>query len=61
MVMAQVYSKMKEYDNAINYVSLVWELFEAKFGRNSEFVGRCYLELAKIYLKKKDYNEAISY
>jgi hypothetical protein len=39
----------------------VWELFEAKFGRNSEFVGRCYLELAKIYLKKKDYNEAISY
>jgi hypothetical protein len=52
---------MKEYDNAINYISIVWELFESKYGRNSEYVGRCYLELAKIYLKKKDFNEAISY
>jgi len=59
--MAQVYTKLKEYENAITYLSLVWEISEAQFGRKSEEVGKVYLELAKVYLKKKDFNEAINY
>jgi tetratricopeptide (TPR) repeat protein len=59
--MAHVHSKLKEYDNAINCLSQVWELAEAKFGRKAEEVGKVYLELAKVYLKKKEFEEAISY
>lgn len=55
LVMAQVYTKLKEYDNALNYLSIVWEMYEAKYGRKSDEVGKIYLELAKVYLKKKDY------
>lgn len=44
--MAHVYMKMKDYENALNYVSKVWELSEAKFGRESEQVARAYEEFA---------------
>jgi len=59
--MANVYTKLKDYDNAINYLSNVWELAESKFGRKAEEVGKVYLELASVYLKKKDFDEAISF
>ncbi len=59
-VIAHVFTRMKDYENAINYLSQVWELYEAKFGKASEPVGRIYVELAKVYLKKKDFNEAIN-
>ena len=41
-----VYIKMKDYENALNYISKVWELYEAKYGRESEQVANCYEELA---------------
>ena len=53
---SHVHQKMKDYDTAINYLSQVWELSQAKFGDNSEEVGRSYLELAAAYLKKKDFD-----
>lgn len=52
---------MKDYESAIGHLSTVWELSEAKYGRKAEEVGRVYLELAKVYLKKKDFTEAINY
>ena len=54
--MAQVFSKLKDYDNAVSYLSNVWEISEVKFGTKSEEVGAVYLELAKVYLKKKDFD-----
>ena len=59
--MAHVYTKLKEYDNAIAQLSVGWEVYEAKLGRNCEEIGRVYLELAKVYLKKKGFDEAIDY
>jgi tetratricopeptide (TPR) repeat protein len=56
-----VYSKLKDYENAITNLSTVWEIAEAKYGRKSEEVGKVYLELAKVNLKKKDFTEAINY
>ena len=44
--MAHVYVKLKEYENALNYISKVWELSEAKFGREHESVAKCYEEFA---------------
>ena len=61
MVMAQVYMKLKEFENAVNVLSSVWEVREAKFGRQSIEVAEVYGELAKIYLKKKEFEEAINY
>jgi hypothetical protein len=58
---AQVYSKLKDYENAILSLSSVWEIAEAKYGKKSEEVGKVYLELAKVFLKKKDFDEAIGY
>lgn len=61
IVMAQVHTKLKEYENAITYLSNVWEIYEAKHGRKSEQVASIYLELAKVYLKSKNFTEAINY
>ena len=55
-VMAHVYTKLKDYENAITNLASVWEIAEAKYGRKCEEVGKVYLELAKVYLKKKDFN-----
>lgn len=51
-----MYTKLKDYDNAVNYLSSVWEISEQKYGTSSEEVGNVYIELAKVYLKKKDYD-----
>lgn len=61
MEISHVYVKLKEYENALNYISKVWELSEAKFGRESQQVGKCYEELAQVYLKQKNFEEAINY
>ena len=47
-VMASVYTKMKEYDSAKNYLSIIWELNEARYGRKCEQIGKVYIELAKV-------------
>lgn len=52
---------MKDYDNAVNHLYQAWELCQAKFGDESEEVGKSYLELASAHLKKKDFNEAINF
>ncbi len=39
----------------------MWEINQARFGDASEEVGRAYLELAQVNLKKKDFNEAINF
>lgn len=59
--MAHVHTKLKDYESAITYLSNVWEIAESKYGRKSEEVGKVYLELAKVYLKKKEFDEAINY
>jgi tetratricopeptide (TPR) repeat protein len=56
-----VHAKLKDYENSITYFSQVWELVEAKYGRKSEEVGKIYLELAKVHVKKKDFEEGINY
>jgi tetratricopeptide (TPR) repeat protein len=60
-VMSHVHAKLKDFENAVNYLFQVWEIYEAKFGGNSEQVGKAYLELAAVHLKKKDIEEAISF
>ncbi len=60
-VVAEVQSKQKDYEQAINTLSMVWELSEAKFGGKSEPVAKVYKELALVYFKKKDFDNAIEY
>ncbi len=31
-VMSHVYAKLKDFENAVNYLFQVWEIYEAKFG-----------------------------
>ena len=42
-------------------LSTIWELSEAKYGGSSEPVAKVYVELAKVYFKKKDFDQAIEY
>lgn len=59
--LAKVYSKKKDYDNAINILSQVWELTETKFGKDSLQTAHVYADFAKVYSKKKDFEEAVKY
>jgi len=54
MTMAKVQSKQKDYDKALELVMKVWEIAESDKGSNSEAVGNSFLEMAKLYAKKKD-------
>ena len=59
--MSHVHQRLKDYENATTYLFQVWEIYQAAFGANSLEVARAYLELAQTHLKKKDFNEAISF
>ena len=61
VAMSHVHQRLKDYDTAGNYLSQVWELYQAHFGDSSIEVGKAYLELAQAHLKKKDFNEAINF
>ena len=60
-VMSHVYQRLKDFESGVNLLFQVWELCQAKYGDQSEEVGKAYLELAQAQLKKKDFNEAISF
>lgn len=59
--MSHVHQRLKDYDNAINLLFQVWELYQQIFGSTSLEVASSYLELAQANLKKKDFNEAINF
>ena len=52
---------MKDHETATNLLLQVWELYQAQFGSASIEVGRAYLELAQVHLKKREPQEAISF
>ena len=52
---------MKDYDKALNILADAWELYEEIFGKQSEQVANCYLELALTHGKKKEYEDAINF
>jgi len=45
----------------MNVLADAWELFELNFGKGSEQVGNCFIEIAQIHYKKKEYEEAITF
>ena len=60
-MIGQVYLRQKDYERALNVLADAWELFEMSFGKVSEQVGNCYLEIAAVHHKKKDLEEAIGF
>ena len=38
-----------------------WEVFDGFYGSESEQVAHCFLEIASIYTKKKEFEEAVSF
>lgn len=56
-----MFTRQKDYHNALNTLADAWELFEMNNGKGSEQVGNCFLEIASIHHKKKDFAEAISF
>ena len=61
MVQGQVYNRQKDYEKALQAVADAWELYEEIYGKNSEQVANCYLELSNIHSKKKELDEAIEF
>ena len=74
-LLANCYTKTQDYDQALEYISKVmkrivffvnekpkvWDISEAKYGFKSESCALVYLETAKIYSKKEDYEKAVEY
>ena len=60
-VIGQVYLRQKDYERALNVLADAWELYEMSFGKVSEQVGNCYLEIASVHNKKKDLDESIRF
>ena len=60
-ILAKVYIKKKDFENAFSNLSQVWELTENKFGRESLEISQVYIDFAKVYFKKKDFEEAVKY
>jgi tetratricopeptide (TPR) repeat protein len=52
---------MKDYERSLDYLSQAWEIFEGVFGKESEQVAHCFLEIASIYYKKKEIQDAITF
>lgn len=61
IAMSHVHQRLKDFDNAINYLVQVCEIYQARFGEVSLEMGKGYTELASAYLKKREYEEAINY
>ena len=53
--------RQKDYERALNVLADAWELYEMSFGKVSEQVGNCYLEIASVHNKKKDLDESIRF
>lgn len=50
---------MKEYDQALDYITKVWDISEAKYGANSESCAFALVESAKIHALTGKMNAAI--
>ena len=61
VAMSHVHQRLKDHDAATNLLFSVWEIYQAAFGPNSLEVAKAYQELAQAHLKKRDFNEAISF
>jgi len=61
IIIAQVHLKKKMYDEAIQELTIVWKMSEAKFGAKSEQSASVLVELGNAYDKKGDYKKAIEY
>jgi hypothetical protein len=61
MVIGQVYARSKDYEKALDFLSNAWEIFDAVFGKESEQVAHCFLEIASIYNKQRAFDDAINY
>ena len=61
MVQGQVHVKQRDYERALQAVADAWELYEEIYGKDSEQVANCYLELSNIHTKKKEFAEAIAF
>jgi tetratricopeptide (TPR) repeat protein len=59
--MSHVHQRLKDYETASNLLFQVWEMYQAQFGGASLEVGRAYIELAQVHMKKKDIHEAIGF
>jgi len=58
-VLAKGYCKQKEYSKAIDYLTEVWEVYEAKFGMKHEIMIEVYTDMAEIYKLQNDTRNAV--
>lgn len=58
-ILAKAYHKQKEYSKAIEYLTEVWEVYEAKFGMKHEIMIEVYTEMAEIYKQQGDTRNAV--
>lgn len=57
--MAQVYSKQKNYESSLNELYKIWEQYEAAYGKDSIQCANAFLEIAKVHIKKKEFDKGI--
>lgn len=55
-----MHTRTRDFDRAIEYLELVWEITEAIHGISSSSLGSVYLELAEVYYKKRGLEDAIN-
>ena len=61
VAMSHVHQRLKDFDTSVGLLFQVYELYMAQFGDQSIEVGKALLELAQVHIKKREYNEGISY
>jgi tetratricopeptide (TPR) repeat protein len=59
MVMGQVYLCQKNFEMALDSMQQALAILEESFGGDSEQVGNCYLELAKVHYRSRKVDLAI--
>ncbi|CAG9333511.1 unnamed protein product [Blepharisma stoltei] len=57
--LAQVWSKKKNHAKALDCLTTVWELHEKHYGMKHESLTQIYIDMAKVYKKQGDLNNAI--
>ena len=59
--MAKVYIRQKEYETALKLLQKIEKITEESQGEDTEPLGNIYLQIAKVYAKKREDQSAIQY
>ena len=59
--MASVYIKQKEFEMALKILQKIEKITEENSGEDTEALGNVYIQIAKVYAKKREETTAIRY